>query len=59
MHGRAFFASEISVAGDALCVYREANWENQARGVCYHPKGKGGFVADDKELERDCKTIGK
>jgi hypothetical protein len=59
MHGREVSASEVSVAGDALCVYREADWENQARGVCYSSEGKGGFVADGKELERNSKTIGK
>ena len=40
MHGREVSASEISVADDALCVYREADWENQARGVCYPSEGK-------------------
>ena len=41
MHGCAFFACEIVVAVDELCVYREADRSDQARGVCYSSKGKG------------------
>ena len=59
MYRRAFFACEISVAVDALREHREADRPDATGCQGYSSEGERRYMANDKELERNCEKIGK
>ena len=59
MYGCQVSVGKIPLAAYVLRMYRKDDWKNKARCPKHYGKDKGRYLADGKELERDCQAVGK